>query len=470
MRMATTGAIPHTAQHAGKTRKTGITEDLGFAPGLPMIDLHTLLSTCSKLERGPHPELHLLLSGPLAIDPSHIQRLSPNLAFLTASTAEGSEIELIAKVRDGYLAPLDLDLLCTTCTALAWAKVFPEVDTDTGDRLYLHLMGTSCLPGALELPDPAHSAALLQSLKEKQENAASARTEGRTSVAKRWGGASNKEKRNRAAVFVRWLLDTYSLPWLCSGSGVLDVAGGSGQVAWNLTCIRRCPSTIIDPRPALVNAKQRAFLARSAADAAKLRGALFRPVIAVVPSSKVSAGSCEDSLASALRSSALRSTSTAVPDLVPHDTKTHPDTPQHNACPQNSSEGYCNFEDVCQRLSHALPPIAKSFAQAAHAAGVPYIGQASTQIIEGVKQGGEEGARREGLERRLPLPRQLEVLFEDTFPKASHTRELWASCSMVVGMHPDEATEPIVDACLKSGKAFAVVPCCVFPEMNAHRR
>jgi hypothetical protein len=62
------------------------------------------------------------------------------------------------------------------------------------------------------------------------------------------------------------------------------------------------------------------------------------------------------------------------------------------------------------------------------------------------------------------------VLFEDTFPKASHTKELWESCSMVVGMHPDEATEPIVDACLKSGKAFAVVPCCVFPEMNAHRR
>ena len=29
-------------------------------------------------------------------------------------------------------------------------------------------------------------------------------------------------------------------------------------------------------------------------------------------------------------------------------------------------------------------------------------------------------------------------------------------------MHPDEATEPIVDMALAHGKPFAVVPCCVF--------
>jgi hypothetical protein len=30
-------------------------------------------------------------------------------------------------------------------------------------------------------------------------------------------------------------------------------------------------------------------------------------------------------------------------------------------------------------------------------------------------------------------------------------------------MHPDEATEPIVDAAVLLRKPFAVVPCCVFP-------
>ena len=61
-------------------------------------------------------------------------------------------------------------------------------------------------------------------------------------------------------------------------------------------------------------------------------------------------------------------------------------------------------------------------------------------------------------------------MFDDAFPTATHTVELWQKCSVVVGMHPDEATEPIVDLCLGSGKAFAIVPCCVFPDMNRHRK
>ena len=34
---------------------------------------------------------------------------------------------------------------------------------------------------------------------------------------------------------------------------------------------------------------------------------------------------------------------------------------------------------------------------------------------------------------------------------------------LIVGLHPDEATEHIVRAALACGKDFAVVPCCVFP-------
>lgn len=32
----------------------------------------------------------------------------------------------------------------------------------------------------------------------------------------------------------------------------------------------------------------------------------------------------------------------------------------------------------------------------------------------------------------------------------------------VVGMHPDQATDAIVDFALACSKPFAVVPCCVF--------
>ena len=40
----------------------------------------------------------------------------------------------------------------------------------------------------------------------------------------------------------------------------------------------------------------------------------------------------------------------------------------------------------------------------------------------------------------------------------------WKEASLVVGLHPDEATGAIVELALEHGKPFAVVPCCVFPQ------
>ena len=46
------------------------------------------------------------------------------------------------------------------------------------------------------------------------------------------------------------------------------------------------------------------------------------------------------------------------------------------------------------------------------------------------------------------------------FQAAEHER--LASASLLAGMHPDQATEPIVDAALRLKLPFAIVPCCVF--------
>ena len=39
---------------------------------------------------------------------------------------------------------------------------------------------------------------------------------------------------------------------------------------------------------------------------------------------------------------------------------------------------------------------------------------------------------------------------------------LFASCSVLVGLHPDQATVPIVSCAANARKAWACVPCCVF--------
>ena len=41
---------------------------------------------------------------------------------------------------------------------------------------------------------------------------------------------------------------------------------------------------------------------------------------------------------------------------------------------------------------------------------------------------------------------------------------------LVVGFHPDQATEAAVDLALALRVPFAVVPCCVFPSLFPHRR
>lgn len=47
---------------------------------------------------------------------------------------------------------------------------------------------------------------------------------------------------------------------------------------------------------------------------------------------------------------------------------------------------------------------------------------------------------------------------------------LITNCSIIVGMHPDQATEAIVDTALRLGKPFAILPCCVMPKLFPNRR
>ena len=48
--------------------------------------------------------------------------------------------------------------------------------------------------------------------------------------------------------------------------------------------------------------------------------------------------------------------------------------------------------------------------------------------------------------------------------------DFWDHSSIVLGMHPDEATEDIVDFAIQYNKPFAVVPCCVFPSLFPNRK
>lgn len=51
-------------------------------------------------------------------------------------------------------------------------------------------------------------------------------------------------------------------------------------------------------------------------------------------------------------------------------------------------------------------------------------------------------------------------------------KRLLENSSIIIGLHPDQATEYIIDYCLKYKKPFAVIPCCVFfkSKLFKHRK
>ena len=53
---------------------------------------------------------------------------------------------------------------------------------------------------------------------------------------------------------------------------------------------------------------------------------------------------------------------------------------------------------------------------------------------------------------------------------AATRAELVESASIILALHPDEATESAVDMAIKHGKPWAVVPCCIFARLFPDRR
>ena len=49
-------------------------------------------------------------------------------------------------------------------------------------------------------------------------------------------------------------------------------------------------------------------------------------------------------------------------------------------------------------------------------------------------------------------------------------KDLFNNSSILIGLHPDQATEIIVDLALKLNKPFAIIPCCVFANDFPHRK
>ena len=165
-------------------------------------------------------------------------------------------------------------------------------------------------------------------------------------------------KAHRASKFADWLVRTFGVDKLSEGSGVLDVAGGRGDVSWELHTVRGVPCTLVEPRARKLNRLQHKWLKKR----------------------EVNVG---------------------------------------NGVTTDSAE--------------PRPPRGDDDDDDENAAGA------------------------------LLCPQVRAEFGADTYAR-------FAECSVVVGMHPDQATESIMAFAKAHRKPFAIVPCCVFPALFPHRR
>ena len=66
------------------------------------------------------------------------------------------------------------------------------------------------------------------------------------------------------------------------------------------------------------------------------------------------------------------------------------------------------------------------------------------------------------------LPQHVNELFNEELFEKDPIRD--KKINLIIGLHPDEATEPLVDIALEKKIPFAVIPCCVFAHLFPHRK
>ncbi|KAF9925535.1 hypothetical protein BGZ75_006422 [Mortierella antarctica] len=198
----------------------------------------------------------------------------------------------------------------------------------------------------------------------------------------------------RAYIFCRWLVDKYGKEYLSSGSGVLDVAGGKGEISLFLTHMFGIRSTVVEPnvrrdkpyqRRSLMDVIQKQLDIEAGGD-----GNFYRKYAPVSPNLQ------DENIDSLDRGSVTR------------------------------AEREQTDIDLKERRRVKKQKMAQ-----------------------------------------FVVPRLCSLLDDQFVVKHPGVLE---QASIIIGMHPDQATEPIVTMALQHHKPFAVVPCCVFAHENPQRR
>jgi len=259
---------------------------------------------------------------------------------------------------------------------------------------------------------------------------------------------------SRASILRRFLLGKIGSERLKKGTGILDIAGGKGELAFEFNYVNGISATVCDPRPMLLQKFRRRY-----------RLGLYHrnPAFAkhsIPMQEHITPDTCEDDLKIATPVKHLRlffderlferiSLSTSSNDDS-NNTSWFENSIEvaRNTCWTN--KGLTHEDDECNINNQDLSDKDDDRNCSCDCCDKDYNAEQSFQnAIQETKDNDGEG-----------------VVIKDY----DAALDILTNASAVVGMHPDQAAEHICDFALKYKIPFALVPCCVYSKQFPKRK
>jgi hypothetical protein len=215
-------------------------------------------------------------------------------------------------------------------------------------------------------------------------------------------------RKTRVYIFREFVMKNYPLE---PGSVVLDVAGGKGDLSWLLGNVDSLNSIVVDPRVTKADHILRSIkYLRDNPDQAKERAVpglpSYQPLSELLPRLE---GQTEFQTPRHLR--------LLVDDSLVHALKAYKED-------LDEKKWTVYWEKATKRAKDATPL--------------------------GYQESASDGSA--------------------TIQEGHEALHLFLTTKLILGFHPDQATDPAIDLALLLGVPYCVVPCCVFPRENTHRK
>lgn len=272
-----------------------------------------------------------------------------------------------------------------------------------------------------------------------------------------------KKKRTRVKcaaqrpyLFCMWLQQTFGTEYIRSGCGVLDVAGGRGDISFILSNVHQLTSTLVDPR------------APNHRKIGKRIERYFKLGLNHLVLQHSQHDSPPPTSSSTSSSPSPSSLSPSPPPLIESGTLT---SSSSNSTGSSSPSSYESFVRTPPNLQLCFPSPCHHHFQPLWNSIPPSVSCSGTKTAYPEPRDGADlkdfyclydkqcqavDSQTRSQQDLLSDWKQLETLMRD--------------CSIIIGFHPDQPTEAIVDWALRLDKPFAVLPCCEHASLFPLRR